>query len=775
MPPVEFTGLPPILAYCHGKRWAIFPVLGKEPLTPHGFKDASADPEQWLRWGKEHPGCGWALPTGERNGVDVVDADTPEAVADLEKRLPACPRVRTGRGGMHFYLKHSPGLRNWTKRLPGVDFRGEGGYVVLPDTIHENGQPYRWVEGTAELAIPETPAWLYELHIGTKEPRAKGAKYQEGERNDGLFRVACAIRAKGGQVLKETRTANHELCSPPLDDDEVRRIAESAERYPPTAAAPTSTGRLLFSPTGEPDRAAFVEAAMSTFSLAALQDSEELLIYRDGQYVTGAQPILKGWIEAQFRHRGETAYTSFITETIAAIGRRTYVPRKEFNPPGFVCLANGILDLTNPAKPVLRPQDPTIRFTAKMPVAYDSTATCPTFDRFLVEVLPSEADRTEVRKMFGYCLVPGNPLQIAFMFIGEGANGKSTLLGVLCATLGEDNVTAETLQSLVTNRFATAKLWGKRANICADIPANPIAFTGTMKTLTGGDLSRAENKFGHPFYFVNDTKLIFSANELPEVNDRTVAFWRRWFMVRFTQTFIGKEDRKLPERLKAELSGILNFALLGLADLAEDGEFKPTQTSEALALEWKQRADPVYWFVSVQVDKVAGAWISKEDLYEAYVQFCETHGASPRKPEVFGKLLPNHAPWARTERRTIGGRGSVRGWLGLLLGPDVEVEGTDRPTTSAGSSRDLTGWAGKTGSPTSVPGAESTLNGVSPQGALPSGPGAEEELPAHPAHPDRLPSDGPSANGPTPDPEDLFEGGETRTDAARRSLEGTDS
>ncbi|MHB8351229.1 MAG: DNA primase family protein [Thermoplasmata archaeon] len=530
----------------------------------------------------------------------------------------------------------------------------------------------------------------------------------------------------------------------------------------------------------KPDRAAFVDAAMARFSIAAIQDNEELLIYRDGQYVTGAQPILKGWVEAQFRQRGETASFGFVTETIAAIGRRTYITRKEFNPAGLVCLANGILDLTDPTKPVLRSHDPTVRFTAKIPAVYDPSTTCPTFDRFLVEVLPFEPDRTEVRKMFGYCLRPGNPLQIAFMFIGEGANGKSTLLGVLCALLGEDNVTAETLQSLVTNRFATAKLWGKRANICADIPANPLSFTGTLKTLTGGDLARAENKFGHPFYFVNDAKLIFSANELPEVTDRTRAFWRRWFMVRFTETFIGKEDRKLSEKLKAELSGILNYALLGLADLAEDGEFKPTQSSEALALEWKQRADPVYWFVSTKVEKDPGAWIAKEDLYEAYVQFCETHGASPRKPEVFGKLLPNHAPWARTERKTIGAKGAVRGWQGLRVRPELDPEEPSRPSAPISTPRDLTGWAGKTGSPTSIPGLEPTQNGVDIRIPVEIGPGAEVELPAQPAQPVNppliltgwagktgSPASIPGQEAMPLDPTNPFQSGLTRTDLAK--------
>jgi putative DNA primase/helicase len=137
MPPSEFEELPSILVYCRGKGWAVFPVKGKIPLTPNGFKDASRDPAQWLVWDRQFPGCGWAAPTGEVNGFDAIDADDPWAVEELEARLPNGPRVRTGGGGMHFYVAQVPGAKNWAKRIPGVDFRGDGGYVVLSGSPHE--------------------------------------------------------------------------------------------------------------------------------------------------------------------------------------------------------------------------------------------------------------------------------------------------------------------------------------------------------------------------------------------------------------------------------------------------------------------------------------------------------------------------------------------------------------------------------------------------------------------------------------------------------------
>jgi len=238
-------GLPEFLLAYLARGWAIFPVRGKVPLTPNGFKDASRDPVRWFEWYRQFPACGWAAPTGELNGFDAIDADDPWAVEELEDRLPLGPRILTGGGGMHFYVAHVHSAKNWAKRIPGVDFRGEGGYVVLSGSPHPTGNHYDWIEGTAELAIPATPAWVYELHNAKSANAQAGAHYPKGERNERLFRLACAVRSKGGDVLKETRVANDELCSPPLEDDEVQRIAASASRFPPGGAKAPSPGAAV--------------------------------------------------------------------------------------------------------------------------------------------------------------------------------------------------------------------------------------------------------------------------------------------------------------------------------------------------------------------------------------------------------------------------------------------------------------------------------------------------------------------------------------------------
>lgn len=236
------VGLPEPLRSAQRRGWAIFPVHGKIPCVKDWQRAASTDPELWLQWAKEFPACGWAAPTGTRNGFDVVDADTVAAVEELEARLPPGPRVRTGGGGMHFYLGHVDGAKNWAKRIPGCDYRAEGGLVVLAGSPHASGRPYDWVGGTVDLPIPGAPTWVVHLHRQSSSSAGRGKRYEEGERNDRLFRVAVAVRSKGGDVLAELRQANAERCAPPLLDTEVRRIAESALKPPAGPRPQDQTG-----------------------------------------------------------------------------------------------------------------------------------------------------------------------------------------------------------------------------------------------------------------------------------------------------------------------------------------------------------------------------------------------------------------------------------------------------------------------------------------------------------------------------------------------------
>jgi len=449
-------------------------------------------------------------------------------------------------------------------------------------------------------------------------------------------------------VLRELRHRELPLStSPLLDTFDV----EASDRTNP-----------MFDENGNPDRAAFVTAITNELYCSTLTSSNDLMVYREGIYVPGEHTVI-AWIERAFRRQRMTASSAFVREVVEGVKRRTFVDPALFNQPGAACLLNGILDLHTFE---LRSHSPTEHFTIKLPVAFDPNARASVFNQFLTEVLPDEHDRDTIQRLFGYVLERGNSLQRAFMFVGEGNNGKSTLLGVLEALLGRDGYCSETLQTLSENRFAPASLWSRYANICADIPAKAIQHTGVFKMLTGGDPVRAEKKFRDAFTFFNDAKLIFSANELPEVNDRTIAFWRRWVLIPFPVDFAGREDRDLPAKLQPELSGVLNWSLEGLRKVRKAG-FPGADAITALKEEWKRRSDSVYFFLTTSTVKDPTAWMETAMLYGSYVEFCEEKGVTVRTQDALSKSLPRVYPAARKERGTVA-QGRKWGWRGIALG-----------------------------------------------------------------------------------------------------------
>lgn len=221
--------------------WRVFPCRpkGKEPLTPSGFKNATTDEEQIRAWWQTWPDANVAVATG--NGLYVLDLDGPEAEASvLGKEIPEGPQVTTGKG-RHCYFQTDEPLRLFTGKLPHVDGRGGGGYVVAPPSVHPSGAVYQWAGGTEDLPLPVCPEWLAELARSrtapTPSPRTdgEGQAILAGQRNASLASLAGTMRKRSmsaeaieAALLEENRNR----CNPPLPEDEVRRIAASVARYP---------------------------------------------------------------------------------------------------------------------------------------------------------------------------------------------------------------------------------------------------------------------------------------------------------------------------------------------------------------------------------------------------------------------------------------------------------------------------------------------------------------------------------------------------------------
>ena len=168
--------------------WSIIPIQAndKKPVMSwKQYQGERADEATVRDWWRDDPNRNIGIVTGEISGLIVLNVDGPDGAATLETlgELPRTPVVRTG-NGMHYYFRHPGGkFRNFAKKLPGLDFRGDGGYVVAPPSVHKSGSIYEWEVSPSEADLADAPVWLLEL---ISEPKPSGAaipvqdSYNEG-------------------------------------------------------------------------------------------------------------------------------------------------------------------------------------------------------------------------------------------------------------------------------------------------------------------------------------------------------------------------------------------------------------------------------------------------------------------------------------------------------------------------------------------------------------------------------------------------------------------
>lgn len=233
---------------------------GKNPINSTGSLDPLTTPEEVDQLFEERPDANYGLVTGRRSNLIALDVDGPEgesSLAALEEQNTFLPRtltVQTSKGRHLLFDHDGPAIRNRVGFVPGLDIRGEGGYVVGVGSLHPSGAVYRYEDGLDQRSTPiaELPDWLVrELSTGEEGSKPSSDKQGtaesdapssdtrvvvEGSRNRHL--TSLAGRLRNSELSEEALAAaliaeNQHVCTPPLDEAEVRKIATSVSRYQP--------------------------------------------------------------------------------------------------------------------------------------------------------------------------------------------------------------------------------------------------------------------------------------------------------------------------------------------------------------------------------------------------------------------------------------------------------------------------------------------------------------------------------------------------------------
>jgi putative DNA primase/helicase len=303
---------------------------------------------------------------------------------------------------------------------------------------------------------------------------------------------------------------------------------------------------------------------------------------------------------------------------------------------------------------------------------------------FLYNVM-HPSDVPLILEFIGYCLTKDCRYQKALMIAGAPDSGKSTFLLLLTAFLGKTNVANKTMQQLTENRFATASLFGKLANVFADLSSNRLKDIEMFKVLVSGDQISAERKFIQDFDFTPFAKLVFSANlpplPPPGIQDED-AFYKRWLVISFNLhkncLFCRQKIEKDPNLLEKltteeELSGLLYLAVKAAQRLVTRRRFAKSPSIEAVTEEYEKKANPVKAWASARCIIYEDYETDKERLEKDYEEYCLRKKLPNINRVHLGREL-NRLYRVRDGR--VGPKGNqTHVWKGIALRKDLRAKG----------------------------------------------------------------------------------------------------
>jgi putative DNA primase/helicase len=411
---------------------------------------------------------------------------------------------------------------------------------------------------------------------------------------------------------------------------------------------------------------------MNNRNIIYLERAGRILVYENGIYVDG-DALLKKDLYDVFKGCKNASKKAIISmhgvkEILGRVKANSVEPATIFTcDPNLVNLDNGVLNLQTLE---VVEHSPDYYFLNKLPVRYDPAGECPNFIEYRNQTLESKYHPV-LEEIIGYILWGDCRAEKAFMLWGDKRTGKGTMVKILNCLIGQDNCSSVQLQELATNRFKIVNLFGKKLNTFGDLPRTVVMDVGQFKALTGGDLVEGEYKGVQSFTFFNRAKLLYSTNYLPILREYDDAYYNRWIILRYNNSFFGKEDASLKDKLTTpeELSGILNLGLKGLARLkVNNWQFSTTEDFGKLYL---RGSNPVAAFLEDEYQECDGiSYVPKAKLLSDFSRYARENKLDPiSSATMFGKkikeqsVIPVESGWRGTQGN------QVEVWVGLIKKP----------------------------------------------------------------------------------------------------------
>ena len=596
------------------------PTSGKRSTMP--FKDKSASDLLTLEEAQKFSEYGGVL-EDDTVLIDIDDGDQSKILLRIVESLGLKCKVLATSRGMHFLFKCDRPMQNRTHCKIGIGLTADikGGGRASYEVIKYNGveREVLYDSGTYQIL----PKFLYPV-----KTTMNVLDLAEGDgRNNALFSYILPLQ-QNEFTVEECRECigviNDFVLKDPLSEDELKVVLRDGAFNKPTFF--TSKGSFLF------DK--FAKYLQQVENIIKING--KLHIYRNGIYESGDEQIEAAMIEhipglSRSKRQEVLSYLGLLVSKESAIADANLIA---FN--------NGVLDI---AEDVFTDFSPEYIITNKIPYNYRPEATSDLLDGVMRKLACNDENvHLLLYQAIGYCFYRRNELRKSFFLLGEKRNGKSTFLDMVGTLLGEDN-TANLDLCEIGDRFRTAELFGKLANIGDDINDEWVSNTAVFKKVVSGDTVTAERKGKDPFKLKSFAKFFFSANSLPRLGrgKDSRAVLDRLVIIPFDAKF-SKTDAdydpfiKYKLRSPAVMEALIAKAVPALREVLINQEFATCEKIKSNIEEFEVTNNPILEFFE-ELDEADYINEPIKFVYQKYSSFCLSNNLSPMSAIEFQKQM----------------------------------------------------------------------------------------------------------------------------------------
>ena len=622
-----------------------------------------------------------AIVTGEISGIIVIDCDSEEAYNQLSQQydLQSVPVVKSPKG-YHLYFKYDPKYSNIKSKVRvfnKIDIRTNGGCIIAPPSSFGDSQ-YMWKNSTGQppLIFPTMPDALFKAIESSHTQKNNSGSLIDlleqvetalpGKRNDTLNSVAFQIGNKyvPGQISKEEA----EKC---LFEAAQKAGLETSEIKNTINSGLTAGIREQENNKTAPEKPSDIQ-----LSEMVISEHSDLCYSQRGwmQYHNGIwEEIKKNQVNGFILNTIKKNYGSTFKLTksklesirtlMQANGEIQIDCQKFDSHPEIIVFQNGVLNLNTSE---FSEHNKQYYATTSLDYDYDSTATAPTWMKYLNDVFKDPELIQFIQEFAGYCLAQETQHEIAVWFYGPPGGGKSTFVEGIKSMLGP-KVGLLGLSKL-SERFSLSTVVGKTVIVSTEQPSNFIKCSDTINSIISGEPITVEKKFKEAYEYRPYAKIMWACNELPRLPNGSNGLFRRVKIVEIPSIPKEKRDPKIKKNIIAERQGIFNWALKGYKRLNKRGYFIIPEVVELASEEYKTSNDSVAQFIDEKcyIGNDESYTVQSSLLYDEYKDWSNANGLKPLSMPRFASELKSLG-YAKVKKATCNS------WQGLKLAAHIHM------------------------------------------------------------------------------------------------------